>query len=154
ASYTNGAATVRLGANGSISNADSLLATARTSSQHVRETTSRASTRVRARRITTISESLDQTTTTETVRRIRNPNDCQTLTLNFHEVLSHYEVKTEFNKAAVRIVVLVPNPHHVTRFDRLAVRAHEATLRAGLIDTALAEGFDACRLLDSYGYAE
>jgi hypothetical protein len=154
ASYSNGVATVRLGASGDISSAASLLATARTSTEHVRETTSRAATRVRARRITRIAESFERTTTTETVRTIRNPNQCHTLTLNFHEVLAHYALRTAFDKGAVRIVVLVPNPHHVVKFDQIAVRAHEATLREGLLDAGLADGFAACRLLEAYRRAE
>ena len=154
ASYSSGVATVQLGADGSLSQTNSLSATARTSTQHVQESVSRASTRVRARRITTISESLERTTSTETVRTIRNPSMCSTLTLNFHEVLAHYTVKMSFDKPAVRIVVLVPNPHHVTKFDELAVRMHEATLRQGLLDAALVDGFEACRLLKAYSAAE
>ncbi|MEV6641084.1 hypothetical protein [Amycolatopsis sp. NPDC051371] len=154
ASYSNGVASVHLEAGGQVSNTTSLATTARNSTQHVRESTTRAATRVRSRRITTIAESVERTTTNQVVRTIRNPNDCHTLTLNFHEVLAHYDVDIRFVRPAVRVVVLVPNPVDVKFFDELTARVNEATLREGLLDPALADGFDACRLLAAYGYAE
>lgn len=154
ASYSNGVASVHLEVGGSVSNTSSLATTARNSTQHVRESTTRAATRVRSRRITTISESVERTTSNQVVRTIRNPNDCHTLTLNFHEVLAHYDIDMRFIRAAVRVVVLVPNPVDVTSFDELTARVNEATLRQELLDPALADGFDACRLLAAYKYAE
>jgi hypothetical protein len=154
ASYSPGFASISVHADGSVTNDESLAVTARTSSQHVRETTTRASTRVRSRRVTRIVESAERTSSNEVVRTIRNPNRCHTLTLNFHEVLAHYDVKIKFNPAAVRMVVLVPNPEPTKVFTELTARVHEATLRAGLLDAALADGFEACRLLAAYEYAE
>jgi hypothetical protein len=68
ASYSTGVASVRVGIGGELTNAQSLANTVRSSTQHMRETTSRASTRVRARRITTITESIETETTTSVVR--------------------------------------------------------------------------------------
>ncbi len=154
ASYSNGVASVHLEVGGSVSNTSSLTTTARNSTQHVREATARAATKVRSRRITTIAETVERTTTNQVVRTIRNPNECHTLTLNFHEVLAHYDIDIRFVRAAVRIVVLVPNPVPTTPFGELTARVNEATLRQDLLDPALADGFDACRLLAAYRYAE
>jgi antitoxin (DNA-binding transcriptional repressor) of toxin-antitoxin stability system len=154
ASYSPGVASIRVSAGGQVENAQSLANACRTSTQHVRETTSRASTRVRSRRVTTITESIERESTTQVIRHIRNPNACHTLTMNFHEVLAHYEVDVLFKKDRVRIVVLVPNPVTVREFDELTVRVNEATLRLYLLDEALADGFEACRLLEAYRSAE
>jgi antitoxin (DNA-binding transcriptional repressor) of toxin-antitoxin stability system len=154
ASYSPGVASIRVQAGGQVGNTNSLANACRTSTNHVRESTNRASTRVRARRITTITESIETETRTLVVRHIRNPNECHTLTMNFHEVIAHYDIGTEFLKDAVRIVVLVSNPVEVKTFDELTVRVNEATLRTNLIDQALSDGFEACRLLESYRNAE
>nr|WP_221377512.1 hypothetical protein [Actinoplanes polyasparticus] len=154
ASYSPGVASITVHADGGVTNDAGLAITARNSSQRMRESVTRAATRVTSRRVTRITESVERTSMNEVVRQIRNPNVCHTLTLNFHEVLAHYEIDVVFNRAAVRLVVLVPNPEPTRRFDGLTVRAHEATLRAGLLDAGLVEGFEACRLLAAYQYAE
>lgn len=154
ASYSPGVASIRVQAGGAVENTSSLANACRTSTQHVRESTSRASTRVRARRITTITESVESETRSQVTRHIVNPNSTHTLTLNFHEVLAHYDVDVRFRKAGVRIVVLIPNPLEIKTFDELTVRVNEASLRANLIDPALADGFEACRLLKAYEGAE
>ncbi|MFF8360306.1 hypothetical protein ACF063_43385 [Streptomyces chartreusis] len=154
ASYSPGVASIRVHADGGVSNDQSLAVTARTSSQRMRESVTRAATRVRSRRVTRITESVERTSTNEVVRTIRNPNACHTLTLNFHEVLAHYDINVVFNPAAVRLVVLVPNPEPTKTFTELIVRTHESTLRAGLLDIGLADGFEACRLLSAYEFAE
>jgi hypothetical protein len=154
ASYSPGVASIRVSVGGQVENTQSLANTCRTSTQHVRETTSRASTRVRSRRVTTITESIERESTTQVVRHIRNPNTCHTLTMNFHEVLAHYDVDVVFKKDRVRIVVLVPNPVTLREFDELTIRVNEATLRLYLLDEALADGFEACRLLEAYRGAE
>jgi hypothetical protein len=154
ASYSPGVASIRVHADGGVSNDQSLAITARTSTQRVREVSTRAATRVRSKRVTRITESVERTSTNEVIRTIRNPNPCHTLTLNFHEVLAHYDINVVFNPAAVRLVVLIPNPEPTKVFTALTARVHEATLRAGLLDAALGDGFEACRLLSSYCYAE
>ncbi|WP_045878725.1 hypothetical protein [Pseudofrankia sp. DC12] len=154
ASYSPGIASIHVEAGGQVSNTQSLANVCRTSTQHVRESTTRASTRVRSRRITTITESVETESRTQVVRHLRNPNECHTLTMNFHEVLAHYDVDVRFLKAGVRIVVLVANPVTIRDFDSLTVRVNEATLRAYLLDPALADGFEACRFLEAYARAE
>jgi hypothetical protein len=154
ASYSPGTASITVHADGGVTNDASLATTARTSTQRVREITTRAATKVRSKRVTRITETFEQTAANEVVRTIRNPNVCNTLTLNFHEVLSHYDVDVRFNAPAVRLVVLIPNPEPTRTFTELAARVHEDALRTGLLDAALGDGFEACRLLAAYKYAE
>ncbi|GIF21563.1 hypothetical protein BJ973_004992 [Actinoplanes tereljensis] len=153
ASYSPGVASIRVQVGGEVSNAQSLANATKSSTQHVRESTSHAATRVRSRRVTTITESIETEQRTSVVRTIRNPNQGHTLTMNFHEVLAHYDINLVFNKAGVRIVVLVPNPVEISTFTELDVRVNEATLRNGLLDAALVEGFEACRTLEAYKQA-
>jgi hypothetical protein len=153
-SYTSAVATVSLGVGGSVTNATSLAGVFRTTQNHVRETTNRASTRVRSKRITKISQTIEQGLTQEVVRRIRNPNQCHTLTLDFHEVLAHYTINVRFLASRVRLVVLVPNPISVRTFSEFLVRKNETALRDALLDPALAEGFEGCRILAAYENAK
>jgi hypothetical protein len=154
ASYTNGVASVNIGTNGSINNAESLTSVFRTTGSHMREVSSKASTRVRSRRITKITETIERGISQEVTRRIRNTNECRTLTLDFHEVLAHYRIETDFLPSRVRIVVLIPNPISLKGFNDLIVRKNETTLRNALLDSALADGFEACRQLAAFGYAK
>jgi hypothetical protein len=153
ASYSPGVASIRVQAGGQVSNAQSLANATKSSTQHLRESTTHAATRVRSRRITTITESIETEQRTSVVRTIRNPNQGHTLTMNFHEVLAHYDINLVFNKGGVRIVVLVPNPVSAQDFTELTVRVNEATLRNGLLDGALVDGFEACRTLEAYKQA-
>ncbi|MFJ3779835.1 hypothetical protein ACIPX0_50085 [Streptomyces sp. NPDC090075] len=153
ASYSTGVASISVGVNGSLSSANSLQETLRTTSQHLQEATYKASTRVRSRRITKITETREQGSLNEVTRTIRNPNECRTLTLDFHEVLAHYTISTVFRPDRVRMVVLVPNPVTLTNFSPLFIRKNETALRQALLDPALAPGFEALRLLASYQFA-
>jgi hypothetical protein len=154
ASYSTGVGSVRIGSSGGVTNTDSLQSICRTTQQHMREATTRASTRVRSKRITKITETVERTYSQEVIRRIRNPNQCHTLTLDFHEVLAHYTIGTKFVIDRVRVVVLIPNPISISGFTQLLVRKSETALRNALLDSALVDGFEACRLLASYEYAK
>src|SRR5262249_29844916 len=138
---------------GAVSDTSSLTSTLRTSTQHVQETGIRAATTVRSRRITRISESIEQGSSSQVTRRIRNSNRSHALTLDFHEVLAHYTLTTKFRGDRVRLVVLIPNPVVIQSFDSLTIRTHEGALRQALLDPTLVDGFDAERLLTSYGFA-
>ncbi|MFC7307272.1 hypothetical protein ACFQVC_23990 [Streptomyces monticola] len=153
ASYSTGVASISVGVNGSLTSASSLQETVRTTNQHLQEATYKASTRVRSRRVTRITETREQGSTSQVTRTIRNPNECRTLTLDFHEVLAHYTIRTAFRADRVRMVVLVPNPVTVRAFSPLFIRKNETALRQALLDPALAPGFEALRLLTSYKFA-
>ena len=154
ASYATTVASISVGVDGGVTNSNSLSNVMRMTNNHLREVTSRASTKVRSKRITKITESVEQGYSEQVSRVIKNPNECRTLTLDYHETLAHYNVSTRFISNNVRIVVLIPNPISTKTFSPLLIRKNETALRNALLDPALADGFDACRLLTSYEFAK
>jgi hypothetical protein len=154
ASYSNGVASISVGVDGSVSDTTSIQQTARNSSQHVKESTIKASARVRSRRVTRITQTVETGREERVTRVIRNPNQCSTLTLDFFEALAHYEIKLEFVPQRMRLVVLVPNPIRLRDFSSEVVRRNETTLRNTLIEPALVDGFDACEFVAAYEEAK
>jgi hypothetical protein len=154
ASYNNGVASIQVGVDGSVSDTTSIEQTARTSSQRVRESTTKASARVRSRRVTRITQTVETGREERVTRVIRNPNQCHTLTLDFFEALAHYEVALEFRPDRMRLVVLLPNPMRHQDFSSEIVRRNETTLRNALLEPALADSFEACRMVAAYEEAK
>ena len=117
----------------------------------ITEATTRSTSNVRASRTLKVVESREQGQETRTTRKLRNPNNCHTLTVAFSEILANYEVDTFVRAAEARLVVLVDSATltAIDHFDRSNVRAHETPLRLALLDKSLADGFDAARYLDS-----
>lgn len=154
ASYSNGVASIQVGVDGEVSDTTSIEQTARNSSQHVQESSIKASARVRSKRVTRITQTVESGREERVTRLIRNPNQCHTLTLDFFEALAHYEIKLEFLPDRLRLVVLVPNSVQTPDFSSEIVRRNETTLRNALIEPALVDGFDACRTVASYDEAK
>lgn len=154
ASYSPGVASIKVHAGGGVSQTDSIQQTARSSSQSVRESTIKASSRVRSKRVTRVTQSVETGKEERVTRVIRNPNQCHTLTLDFFETLAHYEIKLAFQQDRLRLVALLPNPVKVPDFDSAVVRRNETALRNALIETALEDGFEACRLTAAYDEAK
>ncbi len=153
ASYSPGVASIKVHADGGVSDTSSIQQTARSSSQDVRESTIKASSRVRTRRVTHITQTIELGREERVTRVIRNPNQCHTLSLDFFETLAHYEISLRFLKDHLRLVVLVPNPVKINEFTSELVRRNETALRNALLEPALADGFDACRLVGAYDEA-
>jgi hypothetical protein len=150
ASYSPGVASIKVSAGGGVSETNNIVQTARRSSQSVKESTVKASSRVRSRRVTRITQTVENGREERVTRVIRNPNQAHTLTLDFFETLAHYEIKLEFMKDRLRLVVLVPNPIKVTEFVSEVIRRNETALFNALIDPALSDGFEACRYVAAY----
>lgn len=153
ASYSPGVASIQVGIDGSLTSGSNVAAIARSAQQHMQETVRRATTRVRSRRITKITEQVESGRSEDVVRHIRNNNRCHSLTLDYHERLAHYTVATRFVPERVRVVVMVENPLRTTNFTSLLVRSNETALRNSLLNEELADAFAACRLLASYRFA-
>lgn len=149
ASYSNGVVTVNARAAASVENASRVENVARTARNHLSETTTKAAARVRSRRVTRINESIETGREDRVTRRIRNPNQCRTVTYDFFETLAHYEIELAFRKQRMRLVAMLRNPFDYD-FTPELVRRNETGLRNALIDPALASGFDALRLQRSY----
>jgi hypothetical protein len=124
-----------------------LNATARVSTNHLDESTQRAAARVRVTRQTRISETSEIGSEERVTRKVRNANMCRTLTLDYFEVLAHYDVTTAFDKDDAEVCVFVPFPPLLQNkiFSEVDLRIHEQPLRAALLDRALADGFEAAR---------
>lgn len=153
ASYNNGVASISFATDGSVSNTDSIQQTARNSSQHLSESTVKATSRVRSRRVTRIMQSVESGREERVTRLIRNPNQCHTLTFDFFETLAHYEISLRFIKERLRLVVLIPNPISHKDFSSEIIRRNETTFRNALIEPALVDGFDACQTVAAYDEA-
>ena len=125
---------------------------ARNTQQKVHERTQRASERVKSSRQTKVSESAEFGSETRTTRRLRNPNLAHAVTYNYFEILRRYRVVTRCLADEAGLVLLAPNPLPI-RFDGPTVRHEELTLRKALLDSSLAAGFEAARLLYQYEHA-
>ncbi len=73
ASYNNGVASIQVGVDGSVSDTTSIQQTARNSTQHVRESTVKASSSVRSRRVTRIMQTVESGREERVTRLIRKP---------------------------------------------------------------------------------
>lgn len=125
---------------------------ARTTQQKVHERTQKASERVRSSRQTKVSESAEFGSETRTSRRLRNPNLAHSVTYNYFEILRRYRVVTSCLVDEAGLVLLARNPLPIV-FDGDTVRHEELTLRKALLDSSLAAGFEAARLLYEYEHA-
>jgi len=117
----------------------------------ITEATTRSTGRVRTSRTLKVVESREQGQETRTTRKLRNPNNCHTLTVAFSEILANYEVDTFVRGDAVRLVALINSATlgAIDHFTESNIRQHETPLRLALMDRTLADGFDAARFLDA-----
>jgi hypothetical protein len=121
--------------------------TAKRSTNHLQESTQKAAARVRVSRQTKISEASEMGREERVTRKVRNVNMCRTLTLDYFEVLSRYTVTTAFDQENAQICVFVPFPIWLRTysFSEDDLRINERALRIVLIDSQLADGFQAAR---------
>jgi hypothetical protein len=107
----------------------------------------KATAKVRTQRTSKISETTEFGREERVTRKIRNPNMCHTLNLDFYELITHYEIKTSFNEAAMRFCVMLKNPYADQQFTDTFVRQNETPLRDALLERTLAGGFEGLRFL-------
>jgi hypothetical protein len=113
----------------------------------LRESVTKSSNKLKLQRETKVSESSEVGVENKVTRKVRNPNMCHTLTLNYYEVLAHYDIVTEFNRDDARLCVLDDNPIQLEDFNDTNVRYYESILRRVLLVPDLARGFDGARKL-------
>jgi hypothetical protein len=150
ATYTAGTGSITVGAGGVVSDAHQLQQIARNTHQRMKESTQKASAKIRSIRTTRITDTVESGGQERVTRLIRNPNFSHTLTLDFFETLSNYEVTLAPVPARLGLVALVPNPLATKEFDTALMRRNETALRRALLDPALVDGFEACRKITSY----
>lgn len=155
-SYSPGVASINVSATANVENAQNVSNVARTTAQRTQEATMRAAAKVRSRRVTRISETIETGTENRVTRRIRNSNLTRTLTFDFFETLAHYEVSLEFVPGRLSLVALIENPEHrnAADFTETLVRQNESTFRNALLEPALVDGFSALKLLAAYEAAK
>ncbi len=135
-----------MGANASINDAQ------KSTMNAIVEATSHSLNNVRTSRTLSVSESRETGREDRVTRKLANPNACHTLTIPFFEILANYTIATYLRTSEVKLVVLLQtsglaNIHAV--FTRDDIREHEMTLRLALLDSTLADGFEAAKLLDA-----
>jgi hypothetical protein len=154
ATYNAGTGSITVGAGGVVSDAQQLQQIARNTQQRMKESTQKASARIRSIRTTHITDTIESGGQERVTRLIRNPNFSHTLTLDFFETLANYEVTLAPVPARLGLVALVPNPLATKEFDTALIRRNETALRRALLDPALVDGFAACRTITAYREAK
>jgi hypothetical protein len=126
----------------------SLNNSSRTSIETMAESVRRSTMKLRLQRQTKIAETTELGTEDKISRRIRNPNLCHTLQLNYYEVLANYEIEIKFSRAEARLCVLIDNEElGLNEFDYTNIRYYESVLKRVLLVPSLESGFDAAHRL-------
>jgi hypothetical protein len=141
-------AAIGLTIGGGIDSKSAVKDVAKATHNHIEDTVEKTAAKVKASRQTKISETIESGREERITRKVRNPNLCHALTLDYFEVLANYVVRTRFDVPAARLCVLIENPVDFS-VDRKLLRVHEDTLRPALFAPSLAEGFEAARLLEA-----
>jgi hypothetical protein len=152
ATYRPVAGEITLGADASVSNKSTVGEIGKTTQNRVHETVVKASSKVRSQRVTKISETVEWGSEQRITRKIRNPNLCHTLNLDYYEVLAHYAIETSFLPNDSRLCAFVPNPIS-TDLTEAVVRRNETALSDALLEGNLRLGFEAIRVLEAYALA-
>lgn len=112
------------------------------------ESVTKSSMKLKLERQTKLGETSEIGTEDKTTRRVRNPNLCHTLLLNYYEILAHYDIEIAFSEPEARLCVLVPTSGiAVPEFTYTNVRYYQSVLERVLLVPALAAGFDAAHRL-------
>ncbi|MEU2289053.1 hypothetical protein ABZ614_45495 [Streptomyces sp. NPDC013178] len=154
ATYRPAAGEIEIGANATLSGKNAISQVGKNTQTRLHEAVIKASTKVRAQRTTKITESVEWGSEQRVTRKIRNPNLCHTLNLDYYEVLAHYDISTAFLPDDTKLCAMVDNPMSVSSFEESIVLVNETALRDGLLDPALADGFEAIRYLGAYREAK
>jgi hypothetical protein len=120
---------------------------AKNTTKTLREGVQKAAAKVKTQRSSKISETTEMGLEERVTRKVRNPNLCHTLNLDYFEVSTHYEITTSFNEDGMRFCAAIPNPIARDTFPPEFVRQNEGALRDMILDRGLVSGFDGLRLL-------
>jgi hypothetical protein len=126
----------------------SLNNSSKTSVETMAESVRRSTMKLRLQRQTKIAETTELGTEDKISRRIRNPNLCHTLQLNYYEVLANYDIEITFSRAEARLCVLIDNEElGLQEFDYTNIRYFESVLKRVLLVPSLESGFEAAHRL-------
>jgi hypothetical protein len=145
--YDGGAVKVKIGGELDVTDRTDVEDVVKNTGKAIRDGLHKSSSRIKAQRSSKVTETSEWGSEQRTTRRVRNPNLCHTLNLDYFEILTHYRIDTQFSRAGMRFCAMVLNPIAETAFAPEFIRQHEGALRDALLDRSLAAGFDALRLL-------
>jgi hypothetical protein len=118
---------------------------------HVTEAVQRASARFKSTHQTKVTETHEFGSETRTTRKIRNPNMCHTLNLDYFEVQGTYDVETVLDVSQTRLCVLTTQFLSGPIDDPDFMLAHEHALREALLAPSLyTKAFDALHTLKAW----
>ena len=147
AQYNGGTVNIKLKANASAQDKTNAEDIAKNTTKSVSEGVRKAAVKVRTQRSSKVTETTEIGSEERITRRVRNPNLCHTLNLDYFEITTHYDITTSFNEDAMRFCAMIRNPVAREAFPPAYIRQNEGPLRDALLDRSLAAGFDALRLL-------
>lgn len=153
-SYQTGVATIQASASATVADALNIVNVAKNSHQQMREQTTKAGAKVRSRRVTRISETVETGREERVTRKLRNTNVTRTLTFDFFETLAKYNVALKFRPERLCLVAFVINPEKRETFTEDFVRQNETSLKNALLEPAVFDGFAGLRMLAAYSAAK
>jgi hypothetical protein len=142
---------VKIGADGGGQASDEITRSARGTENSIAEATTEATARLKTTRQTKVSLTSEYGTENRTTRKIKNNNFVRTLTLDYYQMMAHYDVETVIDRAGARLCLLVDSPLPV-RINRQFLLTHERVLRSVLIDADLLPAFEAVRALADFDF--
>jgi hypothetical protein len=145
--YNGGTVNVKIGGQASADRKSNAEDVTRNTTKSITEGLHKSSAKVRTQRSSKVTETTEIGSEQRITRKIRNPNLCHTLNLDYFEILTHYLVTTEFNEPGMRFCAMIINPVAEQTFAYPFIRQHQGALRDALIDRSLAPGFEAIQFL-------
>jgi hypothetical protein len=145
--YNGGTVNVKIGGQVSGEKRSNAEDVTKNTTKSITEGLHKSSAKVKVQRSSKVTETTEIGSEQRITRKVRNPNLCHTLNLDYFEILTHYLVKTEFNEPGMRFCAMITNPVAERTFAHPFIRQHESPLRDALIDRSLSPGFEAVQFL-------
>src|SRR6266699_1556707 len=117
--------------------------------QLVTDIVQKVSSRLKVSRQVKVEETREFGSEQRVTRKIKNPNMCHALHMDYFQVLATYNVSTELLLDRIRLCVLTPNLIHGS-VNRDFVLSHFGALQDALLNPSYLDGFEAARLLAAH----
>jgi hypothetical protein len=137
---------VKVGVGAGLNTSEEVKSLGRHTHQAISEATQKASQRVKTTRQTKVVESEEVGREEKVTRKLKNPNMCRSLTLDYFEVLGNYRLTQALALDEARLCVLTPTSLS-DQVDRNFIICHEGVLKESILSRAYLRGFDAAREL-------
>ena len=137
---------VKVGVGAGLNTSEEVKSLGRRTHEAISEATQKASARVKTTRQTKVVESEEVGREQKVTRKLKNPNMCRSLTLDYFEVLANYRITQTLVLDEARLCVLTPTSLS-DKVDRNFLICHEGVLKEAILSRAYLPGFDAARVL-------